>query len=106
MAYRTDTKALVMAALQDGPKHGYAVAKAVREASGGALRIGEGQLYPALYALEAEGWATAEWDEEVPDRRVYRLTDEGRAELARRASKWREFVDAVALVMPQAEGAA
>lgn len=105
MPFRTDTKALVMAALADGPKHGYAVAKAVREASGGVLKIGEGQLYPALYALEAEGWAMGEWDEEVPDRRVYRLTDEGRAELARRAQKWHEFASAVAVVLPKAEGA-
>ena len=106
MTFRTDTKALVMAALASGPKHGYAVAKAVREASGGSLKIGEGQLYPALYALEAEGWAVGEWDEEVPDRRVYRLTDEGRAELARRAARWHEFAGAVALVLPKAEGAA
>ena len=106
MAFRTDTKALVMAALAGGPKHGYAVAKAVREATGGTLKIGEGQLYPALYELEKQGWATAEWDEEVPDRRVYRLTDEGRGELARRASAWHAFADAVAVVLPKAEGAA
>lgn len=106
MAFRTDTKALVMAALADGPKHGYAVAKAVRKASGGALKIGEGQLYPALYALEAEGWARGEWDVEVPDRRVYRLTDEGHAELERRSAKWHEFAGAVARVLPKAEGAA
>jgi len=92
-----------MAALADGPKHGYAVAKAVREASGGQLKVGEGQLYPALYALEEQGWAVGEWDEEDPNRRVYRLTDEGRAELARRASKWYEFANAVARVLPPAE---
>lgn len=105
MAFRTDTKALVMAALADGPKHGYAVAKAVREASGGFLKLGEGQLYPALYALENEGWVIGEWDEEEANRRIYRLTDEGRAELAGRISKWHEFADAVARVLPQPEGA-
>lgn len=94
-----------MAALADGPKHGYAVAKAVREGSGGRLKLGEGQLYPALYDLEAQGWATAEWDAENADRRVYRLTDEGRAELARRAAKWHEFASAVAGVLPAPEGA-
>ncbi len=105
MRFRTDTKALVMAALADGPKHGYAVAKVVREATNGRLRIGEGQLYPALYALEEEGWAVGEWDEEDANRRVYRLTDEGRAELARRSAEWHAFAGAVAQVLPQSEGA-
>jgi DNA-binding PadR family transcriptional regulator len=105
MIFRTDTKVIVMAALADGPKHGYAVAKRVRETSEGLLKMGEGQLYPALYALEAEGWVVGEWDEEDTNRRVYRLTEEGRAELERRASKWHEFASAVARVLPHPEGA-
>ncbi len=105
MAFRTDTKALVLAALADGPKHGYAIAKTVRETSDGLLKLGEGQLYPALYALEAEGWVVGEWDPEDANRRVYRLTDEGRGELAQRISRWHDFANAVARVLPQPEGA-
>ena len=106
MAFRTDTKALVMAALSDGPKHGYAVAKAVREASSGELRLGEGQLYPALHTLEESGWVTGEWDPDAgePPRRVYALTEAGAAELARRSARWFAFADAVARILPP-EGA-
>jgi PadR family transcriptional regulator PadR len=89
-----------MAALAEGPKHGYAIAKVVREASEGALKLGEGQLYPALYALEQAGWVEGEWDPDEANRRVYRLTDEGRKELASRVSRWHTFADAVAKVLP------
>ena len=100
MRFRTDTKALVMAALAQGPAHGYAVAKIVRELSGGELRLGEGQLYPALYALEAEGWAVGDWDADDANRRIYRLTEAGRAELLQRAERWHTFADAVGKLLP------
>ena len=99
MDHRTDTKAVVLAALADGPKHGYAIANAVRETSAGTLKLGEGQLYPTLCAIEAEGWVTGEWDEEDANRREYRLTDASRAGEAR--GRWHAFADAVARVLPQ-----
>jgi DNA-binding PadR family transcriptional regulator len=95
-------KAVILAVLLDGPRHGYAIAKAVREGSEGALKLGEGQLYPALYALEEQGWVTAEWEEaegEQP-RRIYRITDSGRTELASRAKRWHDFTRGVANLLP------
>ena len=55
---------------------GYGIAKAIRETSDGVLKLGEGQLYPALHALEEAGWVTAEWGVTAGNRRAryYRLT--------------------------------
>ena len=101
MGYRTDTRALVLAVLRGGAKHGYGIGKAVREISGNALKLGEGQLYPILHELEEKGWISGEWEivEGDPPRRVYAITDAGLKELERRRSKWKEFVDSVGLVL-------
>jgi len=101
MRLQTDTKALVLSVLAHGQKHGYGIAKAIRETSDGVLKLGEGQLYPALHALEEAGWVTAEWEAvgEQP-RRIYAITTEGRTELARRVARWSEFAGGVAKVLP------
>ena len=101
MRFQSDTKAIVLAVVAQGPTHGYAIAKAVRAQSDGALRLSEGQLYPVLYALEAEGWVSASWENDDPDsrRRVYSVTEAGLAELAERTQKWQAFVNGVARVL-------
>ncbi len=95
---------MILGVLSAGPRHGYGIAKAVREETGGVLKLGEGQLYPALYALEEQGWVSAEWENEDSDqpRRIYRITDEGRAELAARAERWHLFTQGVAKLIPAA----
>jgi DNA-binding PadR family transcriptional regulator len=102
---QSDTKAIVLAILADRPAHGYAVVKVVREKSGGKLRLSEGQLYPVLYALEAAGWVTAEWENGDPEsrRRIYAITEAGRAELADRTQRWSDFAAIVSrLLRPDA----
>ena len=101
MRLQTDTKALVLSVLAQGPKHGYGIAKAIRETSNGVLKLGEGQLYPALHALEEAAWVTAEWEAMgEQSRRIYAITPQGRAELTRRVARWSEFADGVAKVLP------
>ena len=99
---QTDMKAVVLGVLATGPRHGYAIAKEVREQSGGMLKLGEGQLYPTLYHLEEQGWVVAEWENEDSDqpRRIYRITEDGLAELAVRAERWHQFTESVAKLMP------
>jgi PadR family transcriptional regulator, regulatory protein PadR len=101
MNYRTDTKALVLAVLSDKELHGYAISKAVKELSDDVLKLGEGQLYPILHGLEESGWIIGEWQMQQgdPPRKVYRITEQGRAELARRAKSWMNFAGAVANVL-------
>src|SRR5262252_4052627 len=69
----------ILSLLSEGPKHGYQLMKEMQERSGGMYKASAGSVYPTLQQLEDEGLVVAET---VSGRRVYRLTDAGRAELA------------------------
>lgn len=97
MAFKTDFEALILGAVAERPLHGYGIVKAIREGSGGALKAGEGQLYPFLHRMEERGWLAADWEPQVgkPPRKVYEITDKGRAELAERKKSWASFSQGV-----------
>jgi PadR family transcriptional regulator, regulatory protein PadR len=97
---------LVLRTLLFGPLHGYAIAGAIRDSSGEALRIEFGSLYPALKRLELKGWIAARWEKSERNRpaKVYRLTPAGRRHLRREKSEWAEFVNAVARIMKPTAG--
>jgi PadR family transcriptional regulator PadR len=88
---------LLLAALESGPAHGYAIVDAVRSRSEGAFDLAEGTVYPALYRLERRGLLESGWAEGdgARRRRVYRLTHRGSAELARQRQTWRTYVQAM-----------
>ena len=88
---------LLLAALERGPAHGYAIVDAVRSRSEGAFDLAEGTVYPALYRLERRGLLESGWAEGdgARRRRVYRLTRRGSAELARQRQGWRTYVQAM-----------
>ena len=92
-ARRGELKFLLMDALRDSPKHGYEVIKSLEERSGGQYAPSPGIVYPTLQFLAEAGLAQAEQD---GDRRVYRLTDDGRRELAAHTDEvtlfWSQFV--------------
>jgi len=48
--------ALILKTLAGGPRHGYAIAKYIEDASGDTVTVEEGSLYPALYRMERRGW--------------------------------------------------
>ena len=84
--------ALLLAALEDGPRHGYAVIEALRQATGGQLDMATGTVYPALRRLERAGLITGSWSVVAGRRRrEYRLTPAGAGSLAGRRSEWRAF---------------
>ena len=95
---------LVLRSLLFGPLHGYAIAGAIRDTSGDALKIEFGSLYPALKRLELKGWIASRWETSAHKRRakVYRLTAAGRRQLRQERSEWADFVRAVARVMKPA----
>ena len=100
MAFRSDLDAIILGALVDGPLHGYAIVKRLHKHSDGLLKLGEGQLYPALHKLEKASMVVAHWDQQEgkPSRRVYSLTDAGREELKKQRTAWQKFsksIDAV-----------
>jgi PadR family transcriptional regulator, regulatory protein PadR len=93
--------ALVLKTLSGGPRHGYGIARYLEEATEGAVTIEEGSLYPALYRLEKRGLLEATWGPSVTGRRAkfYRLTRDGRTQLARETKAWAEFSAAVSRVL-------
>jgi transcriptional regulator len=87
---------LILKAVSWGPRHGYAIADWIEQATGATLLIGEGTLYPALHRLERAGWIDAEWGVSDNNRnaKFYRLARAGRARLATGTSSWQRFVAA------------
>ncbi|MFI1395886.1 PadR family transcriptional regulator [Streptomyces sp. NPDC020681] len=83
------------AVLAEGDQHGYALVQELTARGFGAIR--GGALYPVLGRLETEGVVEARWEpgEGGPGRKVYRLTDAGRARLREEATSWKQFSDAM-----------
>lgn len=95
------TPTLVLAVLRDDPLHGYAIAREIERRSGQSLQCKEGTLYPVLHALEQQELVEGEWarDSRGRERKVYRITPAGLAELDRRTRAWAEFASAVQRVI-------
>ena len=74
---RGDVRAAIVALLAEEPMHGYQIITELSERSGGAWRPSPGSVYPTLQALEDQGLVTAD---KAEGRRVFSLTDTGRAE--------------------------
>jgi PadR family transcriptional regulator, regulatory protein PadR len=79
----------VLAALLDGPLHGYAISSRAAELSDGDVRLTAGTLYGALERMAARGLVEVEREETVEGRlrRYYRLTDGGRAAVLEEADR-------------------
>jgi PadR family transcriptional regulator PadR len=82
---------LVLAILAEGDSYGYAIIKRVAELSGGRMQWTDGMLYPVLHRLERQGFVAAKWStsETGRKRKYYRITKEGRAELAAQRQQWK-----------------
>ena len=78
---RGDIRTALLAVLAEGPGHGYDVIKTLEEKSSGAWKPSPGSVYPTLQLLEDEGLVRST---ERDGKRVYEITDDGRAEAARR----------------------
>jgi transcriptional regulator len=88
---------LILALVEDQPRHGYDIGKLIALRSKDALRFNVASLYPLLYRLEKRGWIEGKWIEKTGQRRrrMYRLTVEGRKVLAAQRSGWKTFVQAI-----------
>jgi DNA-binding PadR family transcriptional regulator len=83
-----DLQLVILALLADKPYHGYEIIKALEERSGGFYSPSPGMIYPALTYLEEIGYASVEAE---GAKKLYRITDEGRAHLGEN----RRVVDAI-----------
>jgi transcriptional regulator len=88
---------VVLAFLDDEPRHGYELAQLIEERSGGALTFNFASLYATLYKLEERKWIAGRWVEKAGQRRrrYYRITPEGRELLAAQRKEWRQFFELI-----------
>src|SRR3954454_14969376 len=92
---------LVLKTLAGGRRHGYAIGRAIEDATDGVVEIEEGSLYPALYRMERKEWIEAEWGISELGRRAkfYRLTPKGRRQLTAQTAEWTRFAAAISRVL-------
>jgi PadR family transcriptional regulator len=93
---------LLLATLQDGPRHGYAIKEALRHGSSGRFDLPTGTIYPALHRLERAALISGSWS--IVDgrrRRSYELTPAGRRKLGSDRTNWGEFARAVTALLEQ-----
>jgi PadR family transcriptional regulator, regulatory protein PadR len=84
--------AMLLATLEGGPQHGYAVIEALRQSTGGRLDLPTGTIYPALRRLEQAGLITGSWSVVGGRRRrEYRLTAAGTRALTGKRADWLDF---------------
>lgn len=94
---------MLLAALEGGPRHGYAVMEALRAGSGGHFDLPTGTVYPALHRLERAGLISGTWDQAGGrKRRVYQLTPAGQRTLDNERGSWRQFAAAVTALLEPA----
>jgi PadR family transcriptional regulator PadR len=91
---------LLLATLEAGPLHGYAVMEALRTRSGGRFDLPTGTVYPALHRLEQAGLVRGRWSSEGGRRRrSYALTPAGSRALAGERARWQEFSTTVSALL-------
>jgi len=92
---------LVLKTLTWGPRHGYAIARWIRETTQEELQVVDGALYTALHRMEKRHWLEAEWGltDERRRARFYRLTAAGRSALQTRSEQWDRYATAVTRVL-------
>jgi len=94
---------VILQILSQNPRHGYGIAKLIKQPSDGAIEISEGSLYPTLHDLEKRGFIRAE-EQEVNGRtrRYYHLTETGSGELAKERAEWGRYTAGVNLILGEA----
>lgn len=91
---------MILAVLERGPSHGYAVIEAVRARTGGQVELTTGSVYPALRRLEESGYLRGEWSTSGGRRRrTYELTPGGHRQLSTERDRWRSFSAVVERVL-------
>ena len=91
---------LILQVVSQGERHGYAIAKEIKQRSQDVLNFQEGVLYPTLHTLEAEGLLTStRRKENNRPRRYYTLTENGHTALAKEREAWENVSHAVNLIL-------
>jgi PadR family transcriptional regulator PadR len=95
---------LVMKTLSAGARHGYDIARWIRETTDAELQVEDRALYVSLHRMEERGWLEAEWGLTDNNRnaKYYQLTREGRKQLAAKTATWSRYAAAVSKILQTA----
>ncbi len=97
---------LVLKTLSWGPRHGYGVARWIKDTSGGTIQVEDRALYVSLHRLEERGLVAAEWrvTENRRTAKYYWLTARGRSALRDKASDFTAYARAVFKILRTVHG--
>ena len=87
------TPLLILSLLKTEDMYGYQMVAELAKRSDDTFQLKEGTLYPLLHTLEKQGWVHS-YSKATPsgrERKYYRLTDEGRAQLVHKEQEWQLF---------------
>ena len=92
---------LILRTLLPGPSHGHSIAKHIQMTSEDLLQVETGSLYPALHRLQKRAWIASFWGTSENNRKAkyYRLTPEGRKQLAEEHESWDRLTRGVTRVL-------
>jgi PadR family transcriptional regulator len=92
---------LVLKTLSWGPRHGYAVARWIKETSDGAIEVEDRALYVALHRLEERGWVESVWGVSENNRKAkyYEVTPAGRRHLRAKAADFSAYASAMLKIL-------
>lgn len=104
----TETTLLILLSLAPGPRHGYAIMKAVQALSDDRVQLSTGTLYGALRRLLDQRWIRRAADPEdhgtARERKAYALTELGRQALAAEVARLQKLVRAARTHLPEGAG--
>ena len=96
LASRGTGRFLVLAALNERPRHGYELARAVTEACDGCCEPTDAMIYPTIRELTEGGYITCRTEANGQrERKVCELTDRGRAAFRAAAEVWTSVLPAL-----------
>ena len=92
---------LVLKTLSWGARHGYEIARWIRDATDAELQVEDRALYVSLHRLEERGWLESEWGLSENNRKAkfYQLTSAGRGALRAEMRRWERYAGAVFRVL-------
>ena len=88
-----DLKYVILQLLDEKPRHGYEIIKLLEDRFGGMYSPSAGTVYPTLTLLEDMGYARVNVEE--GGKKIYSITDEGRAYLAQNRSAVNDIFDRI-----------
>jgi PadR family transcriptional regulator, regulatory protein PadR len=98
---KNSSDSFLLSLLEQQPMYGYKIVKELEKRSQGYFKFKEGTLYPALHRLEKSGLISGQW-QILPSgrqRRYYYITARGKAKLATEKMQWKDFLEAVKLIL-------